>query len=235
MGWNHQLAKISQLSESKAPTVFFVAEQPRWWNFLNFFLRKCEIHFLHMFHTKSGHAFLPWDHLFIRVGLGVGNQPPHFSARTPLCCSMVVPVSSFGETTVNSTSNPKLLICICYMLPKRCQIENPNRYMMLPWQVFVIFLGWLSDLLERLSDLQLRDKRSHWITAIDIEALCRQFLCLSRLGHFHSGRCLDYFERFFCSDFSGGQHGGASLVREDEENEKMSISGHDGNCRCVNF
>ena len=28
-----------------------------------------------------------------------------------------------------------------------------------PWQFFVTFLGWLSDLLERLSDLQLGDKK----------------------------------------------------------------------------
>ena len=27
------------------------------------------------------------------------------------------------------------------------------------WQFFVTFLGWLSDLLERLSDLQLGDKK----------------------------------------------------------------------------
>ena len=56
------------------------------------------------------------DHLFIRVGLGV-DQPPHFSkGPRARCCSILVPVMSFGETTVNSTSNPKLLICICYLL-----------------------------------------------------------------------------------------------------------------------
>jgi len=31
-----------------------------------------------------------------------------------------------------------------------------------PWQVFVTFLGWLSDPFKWLSDIQL--KRSHWIT-----------------------------------------------------------------------
>ena len=30
--------------------------------------------------------------------------------------------------------------------------------MVTAWQFFVTFLGWLSDLLERLSDLQLGDK-----------------------------------------------------------------------------
>ena len=47
-------------------------------------------------------------------------------------------------------------------------MENPmNKWMILvrnwvyngTWQFFVPFLGWLSDLLERLSDLQLGDEK----------------------------------------------------------------------------
>ena len=63
------------------------------------------IHFLHMFHTKIWHAFLPWDHLFIRVRSG-GGQPTASlqQGSTPLCCSMVhggFQLCRFGETTVN--------------------------------------------------------------------------------------------------------------------------------------
>lgn len=58
----------------------------------DFFFGRCEIplHFLHMFHTKIWHAFLPWDHLFIRVRSG-GGQPTASlqQGSTPLCCSMV--------------------------------------------------------------------------------------------------------------------------------------------------
>ena len=88
---------------------------------------------------------------------------------------MVVPVSSFGETTVNSTSNPKLLICICYLLTsheskrdyfftcsqKGADWKSQQVYDASLASLLVSFLGWWKrDLLERLSDLQLRDKRS---------------------------------------------------------------------------
>ena len=47
--------------------------------------------------------------------------------------------------------------------PKVTPNRNGTEYDDIPgsstWQFFVTFLGWLSDLLERLSDLQLGDEK----------------------------------------------------------------------------
>ena len=112
---NKDLPRLSVL----APTGFFLWQNNQGGgNFLFFFGNAKFLYILCMSPHKKWACFPALrPFVFIRVGLGVGNQTASLQqGSTPLCCSMVVPVSSFGETTVNSTSNPKLLICICYLL-----------------------------------------------------------------------------------------------------------------------
>ena len=54
--------------------------------------------------------------------------------------------------------------------PKKSDLPNA-------WQFFVTFLGWLSDLLERLSDLQLGDENVTLNHLVDVSSLSLHWLC----------------------------------------------------------
>ena len=158
MGWNHQLATISQLSESKAPTVFLWQNNQGGEIFWTFFTEMRNTFFAYVPRKKVGMLSCPGrPFVKIRVGLGV-NQPPHFS-KGPDASLLFHGGFQFRRLVkplLISTSNPQscwyvfatyshpmsLKGIISLHAPKKVPIENPNRYMMLPWQVFVSFLGW---------------------------------------------------------------------------------------------